>query len=585
MANEPVQTAPPPDVPNTPAPAVDLSALSQPGSSVVAGQPAPSIAGTSDYGAAIGAAQQAVKNAQELAKPTPPPAPVPHARLLAMVNGLALGLSAAGTSIATHGREGGAKEVIEVQGEQQAQKQRAAEFAQAQKNAQIQQQITVADTNYKMAQNIMLLATLPNEIAKSNLEVSGLKQGQEITAADFAATHGGMTAAQFNDALSGSAPAAGSNSGPSQFFVTNAQQQLGAATKILGENDPYVKELGNTLQNPQATPKDLWTATQRLQTQLGLQEKATTAATQKAAEEKNELALGQQRIANAAWLRSVPKDAQGNPTQDFETWQKTQQKMLDQSITQGDPNLAGQQLASGVATLAELKSRGATPDFIQKTIQAAQKYDPKYNASDEIVGEQVLKNTANQTFFGSARSLVQSNGMLDQLKKAHDALGNTKIPVFNKYADWVAYHAGSDALAAYKAAVLGAADDYAKVVGGGNPTDSARQAAADQFIYELNQGQFDKSVETSRNAVRSQVEGRIGTNRYVAQREGDILAKEAAAENPSVADYPAPAGSPASKIHAKMSDFAHQFAGKNGTIFSDDGKTWYDTHGYLLKGK
>jgi hypothetical protein len=41
----------------------------------------------------------------------------------------------------------------------------------------------------------------------------------------------------------------------------------------------------------------------------------------------------------------------------------------------------------------------------------------------------------------------------------------------------------------------------------------------------------------------------------------------------------------AAKIHQNMSDFAHQFTGKNGTIYSDDGKTWYDQNGNLVGGK
>lgn len=570
------------DAPAVPASAPDLSAMSQPGASVVAGQPAPSIAGTSDYGAAIGAAQQATKNVQELSKPEPPPAPVPHERLLAMVNGLAVGLSAAGRAIATHGEQGGAKEATEVLGAQAGQKRQQQEFAMAQKNAKVQQQITVADTNYKLAQNIMLLATLPNEIAKSNLEVSGARQNQAIQGADFAAAHGGMSADEFNSAMSDSGPANGKTSGPSQFFVTNAQQQLGAASKILGEDDPYVKELTATVQNPKSTAKDLWQSTQRLQTQLSLQEKATTAAAQKATAAKDEIALGQQRVANAAWLRAVPRDKQGLPTQDFDTWQKTQQKALEQSVTQGSPDIAGKMLADGVATLSELKARGATPDFIQKTILSAQKFDPKYNASDEIVGETALKAPGTQTFFGSARSLTQSGGMLDQLKKAHDALGNREVPKFNHWADLVAYQAGDDALSNYKTALLGAADDYAKVVGGGNPTDSARDASAEQFLFDLNNHAFEKSVETARSAVRSQVEGRIGTNRYIRQREGDILGSTEAPTSTDINHPPAP-DAPAAKIHKSMGDFAQHFAGKKGMIFSDDGKTWYDPHGYLVK--
>ena len=41
----------------------------------------------------------------------------------------------------------------------------------------------------------------------------------------------------------------------------------------------------------------------------------------------------------------------------------------------------------------------------------------------------------------------------------------------------------------------------------------------------------------------------------------------------------------AAKIHANMADFARQYTGKNGTIYSDDGRTWYDQNGARVGGK
>jgi hypothetical protein len=262
---------------NTPAPA-NLSALVQPGASIVTGQPAPNLqtAAQGSMSEAVANETQAYKNASDLSKPTPPPAPVPHARLLAMVSGLATGLGAAATSLATGGREGGAKEVQQEQAAAQQQKIQAQQAVEAQKNAKIQQQITIGNTNHQLAQSYLNLMTLPDEITKSHLSVSGEQQRQDITGADFQATHGGMTPEQFTAALSGTTPAS-SQSGAGSFFTTNAQQQLEAATKILGSTDPYIQKLQTVLGDAKATPKDLWTATTQLQSQIGLQEKATQA--------------------------------------------------------------------------------------------------------------------------------------------------------------------------------------------------------------------------------------------------------------------------------------------------------------------
>jgi len=110
--------------------------------------------------------------------PAPPATPNVggHSRLLAMVHGLSIGLSAAATSMATGGREGGAQEVVRIQGEEQAQKQAAQQVALAQKNAELQHQILTGNLNHQTAMNHILLATVPDEIAKSHLDVQGAAQ-------------------------------------------------------------------------------------------------------------------------------------------------------------------------------------------------------------------------------------------------------------------------------------------------------------------------------------------------------------------------------------------------------------------------
>jgi hypothetical protein len=249
----------------------------------------------------------------------------------------------------------------------------------------------------------------------------------------------------------------------------------------------------------------------------------------------------------------------------------------------GDPKANGQLLAEGDLTLADLKSRGSSPKNITDSVNAAKAYaaahGKTYNASDEVVGEQALKGATNQVFYGSARSLVQQGGMLDQLKRAHDNLGNLRLPVITSIEGWVKYQAGTPTMSAYKQAVLAAADDYAKVMGGGSPTIEQFDALRDGFAYQLSTSQLDAAVDTARNSVRSQVEGRIGPNQYIRKRMGDILQDEAPA------GAIAPTGSPASKLHVKMTDFKQTSPTKeHGNLYTDDGKVWYRANGSVYTG-
>jgi hypothetical protein len=205
-----------------------------------------------------------------------------------MISGLALGLSAFGDSLATKGQRGGVQEVEQVQAEQQQQKLQAQEAAAAQKNQQIQQQVVIGDTNRALAQSYLNLMTMPDEIEARHLQITGTQQTQAITGADFQAQHGGMTPQQFTSALTDTTPVART---PNSFFATNAQQELQAGQKVLGGDDPYVKNLQGVLANPKATPKDLWTATSQLTGQRQRQADASKQLTDNAAATKAQLGV------------------------------------------------------------------------------------------------------------------------------------------------------------------------------------------------------------------------------------------------------------------------------------------------------
>jgi hypothetical protein len=635
----------------------------------------------------MGRAQAAYSQVQQDAKIPIVPPTVPHSRLLNMIAGIGVALSAAGTSVSSHGREGGAPEVQQYYANQQQQKIQAQEAAQAQKNAKLQQDLMVADTNEKVGQNILYMSTIHNQMTQSDLDVQGKQQqltagalANQTQAQDMFDSRGQVPQGWGVDPNSGqvyqltgqsntpaaapaAAPASGAPASPSGVPASNSTATPGApattnapplgtaapaagqpATAVpqpataspsaaatatpsifnmrqgyildaagkelqdsKGNDDPVVAMARKTLADPNSTPQQKRQAVLLAQNKAALSADAVAKLTAKA-----DLVAKQQSTDPLFKLETDPSEMEGAKSSAAVPMLKNmiatetdpdkkvrETRLLAQATSahraylsdmysaenakvlaeQGNVADIGKALAAGDVTLADLKTNKFTPGAIAEAIDAAKKINPSYNATNEIVGEQALKEPGNQVFYGSARSLAQPGGMLDQLKAAHDALGNTKIPALNTYSDWLKYQAGSPALATYRAAVLGAADDYAKVIGGGTPTDSARQASADTFIYNLNQGQFDGVVDQSRENVKSQVKGRIGTNGYVQQREGDIL-------QDSPASTPAPAGSAASKVHANLGDFKQASATQeHGILYTDDGKTWYTSDGSVYGGQ
>ena len=195
-------------------------------------------------------------------------------------------------------------------------------------------------------------------------------------------------------------------------------------------------------------------------------------------------------------------------------------QLQEQSLRTGTPEDAGRLLANGDLTLTELKSRGSTPDFIIKATNAAKAIDPHYNAQKADAEYKIAGNQQNTTFFGSANSLLDQGGTLDQLTANYQKLGNTDIPFFNKLEDYAGYQTGDPAMAGFMQTALGVADDYAKVMGGGAGSDTSRVQVLHSFSNAHNPQQMQAAIDAARAAVQSQTRSRIGSNAILQKMYG-----------------------------------------------------------------
>lgn len=219
-----------------------------------------------------------------------------------------------------------------------------------------------------------------------------------------------------------------------------------------------------------------------------------------------------------------------------------------QALSQGDPNAAAQLLVNGDATLSELKARGATPEFIANTLNAAHQLSGgKYNAQSADAQFSVAKSPANVAFFGSAKSLIDKGGTLDQLAAAGKDIPGGLIPAFNSIADWEKAATGSGPIAKYASLALGVADDYSKVMGGGQGSDSSRQQALQLVGAKQSPAQRAASIEGIRGAVGSQTTSRIGNNPVLGRMYGSDVPKAGASSGMVTVQIP---GSPAGQIPA-----------------------------------
>jgi hypothetical protein len=219
--------------------------------------------------------------------------------------------------------------------------------------------------------------------------------------------------------------------------------------------------------------------------------------------------------------QAVKKDvAVAKATQPLKIATVTAEANARQQAAQGDPNDAGKLLADGSLTLADLKTRGSTPKFIEQATMSAQKIKPTYNPADEVIAEQVAKSPSANQFFGSANSLIQKGGTLDQLEELGKKIPQHDFPALNTIDDWQKLARGKGPLAGYAAMALGAADDYGKVMGGGTASDHARDAALDLFSKAASPEMRAQAVAATRGAVQSQRDSRIGNNQFLKRQYG-----------------------------------------------------------------
>jgi hypothetical protein len=179
------------------------------------------------------------------------------------------------------------------------------------------------------------------------------------------------------------------------------------------------------------------------------------------------------------------------------------EKAAEQAIADGDPKAAAQLLISGTVAPSQIIS-SRKPAFAQQAFTAAQQMQPGWNAQKADADYKVASSPAQVAFFGSAKSLTDKGGTLDQLADAAKDIPSHQLPIFNTVADALKASTGSGPVAKYAAIALGVADDYSKVMGGGQGSDTSRTQALNVISAKQSPEQRKASLEGIRGSVLSQ---------------------------------------------------------------------------------
>lgn len=262
---------------------------------------------------------------------------------------------------------------------------------------------------------------------------------------------------------------------------------------------------------------------------------------------------------------------QAKVTQNVINQQKESEAIATQAAAEGDPAKMAQLLDAGVVSPTQAFS-SRRPDYVQKvnqmTVDLAKSHGKTWDAQVAQADFDNAHNPANVAFFGSAHSLVDKGGTLDQLREAGKKLPQGEYPAWNKLADWKEAQTGSGPLAKYATVALGGADDYAKVMGGGVGSDSAREAFLETVKASLGQTSREGALEGAGESVKSQMAGRIGKNQLMQKLYGDAVVPEKGAKAAAETTTHVPGGKAVGLVEGKTGK------GSDGKKYVVKGGVW-----------
>lgn len=185
-----------------------------------------------------------------------------------------------------------------------------------------------------------------------------------------------------------------------------------------------------------------------------------------------------------------------------------------QAVKEGDPVAAGKLLASGMVAPSEIIST-RNPRFAQQAFDAAKAANPAWSAQKAEAQYKYATNPQTQGTLNMIDSMTgpdNKSGTLAILQSQAKDLKNGDTQLFNKVGNEISLQSGHPEMAAFNATLLGVVDEYAKVLGGGQATDSSRKEAAALFPDKFSPAQATAAVDSIRKTMANRKEAMIRDN-------------------------------------------------------------------------
>jgi hypothetical protein len=182
---------------------------------------------------------------------------------------------------------------------------------------------------------------------------------------------------------------------------------------------------------------------------------------------------------------------------------------MEQSAREGDPVAAGKLLAQGLIAPSQIPGRSS---FRVKAIEAASKIDPNFNAAKAETQYQYAHNVQTQNTLNMISAMEEKGGSIDIAEKAAQNLPALDSKILNKVFNATETQFGSANITNFHTAMLGLADEYSKVMGGGVSSDTGRQQALDILKDSYSKGQLAGAISIMKQDITARKRAMVRDN-------------------------------------------------------------------------
>jgi hypothetical protein len=167
------------------------------------------------------------------------------------------------------------------------------------------------------------------------------------------------------------------------------------------------------------------------------------------------------------------------------------------------------------------RSKDYNATLVAANQYSIQKYGKPFDIAQAQADYKYASNAQTQNTLKMINGMSEPGGSIDIAKNAAQNLPAFNSQTLNKIFNATATEFGSTDATNFHTSMLGLADEYSKVMGGGVSSDTGRQQSLDILKAAYSKGQLAGAISTMQSDINARKTALIGTNRYLVRQYGN----------------------------------------------------------------